>query len=558
MRPRVRVAALLLSAGACHSSLTFAERGPVQGDPTQTLPRIAPSKPADSNVTVQVERPDAALQNLLASRLTPRHFRIEGARTLPFDQIAAKFAPLANREITVAELLQAAESVTQLYKEAGYPLSFAFVPAQSFEHGDVLVTVVEGYVANVTVRGKPGPAEARLRKIAEQLKQDRPLRQERFEHYVNVLAQQPGMQVAATVQPPTTTDGACEMVLEVKRKPFTFGTGVEWMSPGVRAIATATTNSLTPLGEQLSVSTLFPKGRDNEEYYAASYAQPIGTEGMLAKLTASHYRGVPENAALAPIGFESRYVNDSKRLGGTLSYPLILNNRHALTLTGGMYANSQFERYTQAVQPGAGRQVELSTSVRVASLEMGYVQRAEGVTRSATLGLYKGFDALGANRENNQNDLNFLRTRLLVSQANDLPFGFGIALSAAGQFSDQRLASSEQISFGGRFFGLGYPAGEVAGDKGWGASAELNRLFTVDFTYLKTLQPFLVADMARVVSNSVSLSHRTLQSLAIGLRFSDRRYYTMDVSVAQPVGDKPTNASHRSPRFNLLWSYQLD
>ncbi len=238
----------------------FAERGPVQGDPTQTLPRIAPSKPADSNVTVQVERPDAALQNLLASRLTPRHFRIEGARTLPFDQIAARFTPLANREITVAELLQAAESVTQLYKDAGYPLSFAFVPAQSFENGDVLVTVVEGYVANVTVRGKPGPAEARLRKIAEQLKQDRPLRQERFEHYVNVLAQQPGMQVAATVQPPTTTDGACEMVLEVKRKPFTFGTGVEWMSPGVRAIATATTNSLTPLGEQLSVSTLFPKG----------------------------------------------------------------------------------------------------------------------------------------------------------------------------------------------------------------------------------------------------------------------------------------------------------
>ncbi len=65
----------------------------------------------------------------------------------------------------------------------------------------------------------------------------------------------------------------------------------------------------------------------------------------------------------------------------------------------------------------------------------------------------------------------------------------------------------------------------------------------MDFTYLKTLQPFLAADMARVYSNSVSLSHlQTLQSLAIGLRFSDRRYYTMDVSVAQPVGDKPTNA----------------
>jgi len=558
MRTRERVAALLIGVGAMHSGLSHAERGPVQGDPTQTLPAIAPSKPAQSNVTVQVERPDSALQNLLASRLTPRHFKIEGAKTLPFDQIAAKFTPLANREITVAELLQAAESVTQMYKDAGYPLSFAFVPAQAFENGTVLITVVEGYVANVTVRGKPGPAEGRLRQIAEQLKKDRPLRQESFEHYVNVLAQQPGMQVNATVQPPTTTDGACEMVLEVKRKPFTFGTGVEWMSPGIRAIATATTNSLTPFGEQLSFSTLFPKGRDSEEYYAATYAQPLGTEGMLAKITASHYRGVPENASLAPIGFESRYVNDSKRLGGTLAYPLILNNRHALTLTGGFYATSQFERYTQAVNPGAGRKVELSTSVRVASAEVSYLQRGTGVTRNATLGLYKGFDALGANRENNLNDLSFWRTRLLVSQANDLPFGFGMALSAAGQYSDNRLASSEQISFGGRFFGLGYPAGEVAGDKGWGASAEINRLFTVDFTYLKTLQPFIVTDMARVYSNSVSLSHRTLQSVAIGLRFSDRRFYTMDVSVAQPVGDKPTNASHRSPRINLLWSYQFD
>ena len=558
MRTRERVAALLIGVGVIHSGLSHAERSPVQGDPTQTLPNIAPSKPPQSNVTVQVERPSSALQNLLAAKLTPKHFRIEGAKTLPFDQVAAKFTPLANREITVAELLQAAESVTQMYKDAGYPLSFAFVPAQSFENGDVLITVVEGYVANVTVRGKAGPSEARLRKIAEQLKKDRPLRQESFEHYVNVLAQQPGMQVNATVQPPSTTDGACDMVLDVKRKPFTFGTGVEWMSPGIRAIATATTNSLTPFGEQLSFSTLFPKGRDSEEYYAASYAQPIGTEGMLAKITASHYRGVPENTSLIPLGFESRYVNDSKRLGGTLSYPVILNNRHALTLTGGFYANSQFERYTQAVQPGVGNKIELSTSVRVASAEASYLQRGTGVTRSATLSVFKGFDALGANRQNNLNDLSFWRTRLLVSQANDLPFGFGMALSAGGQYSGNRLASSEQISFGGLFFGLGYPAGEVAGDKGWGASAEINRMFTVDFTYLKTLQPFIVTDMARVYSNSVSLSHRNLQSVAIGLRFSDRRYYTMDVSVAQPVGDKPTNASHRSPRINLLWSYQFD
>ncbi|MCY1506819.1 POTRA domain, ShlB-type [compost metagenome] len=555
MRALHRVAALLVGVGAFHHGLVQADpRSPVQGDPTLTLPKIAPARP-DSSVTVQVERPQSALQELLEARLTPRRFRIEGVKTLPFAEVAAQFSPLANREITVAQLLEAANTVTKMYKDKGYPLSFAFVPAQDFANGDVLVTVVEGYVARVTVTGKAGPVEGRLRAIGEKLQQDRPLRQETFEHYVNVLALQPGMQVAATVQPPTATDGASEMVLDVKRKPITVGTGIEYMSPGLRAIATATTNALTPLGEQVSVSALFPKGRDNEEYYAASYAQPLGTEGMIARINASHYRGVPQNATLPGIGFNQRYINDTKRIGGSLSYPLLLNNAHSLTLTGGFYGADQFERYTHTA---TGTKVTLGTNVRVGTAELTYVQRGEGVTRNATLGLYKGFDLLGASRENNVNDLSFLRTRLLLSQALDLPARFGLTLSAAGQYSGNKLASGEQISFGGRFFGLGYPAGEVAGDKGWGASAEISRLFTPDMAYLRTVQPYVLADVARVFSNSVSLSHRKLSSVALGARFSDRRFYTLDLSVAQPVGDMPTNARHRSPRINATYSYQLD
>ncbi|ALD92514.1 ShlB/FhaC/HecB family hemolysin secretion/activation protein [Cupriavidus gilardii] len=557
-RTHTRVAMLLLGLGAwqggMHSVLAADPRSPVQGDPTQTLPKIAPPKPT-GEVKVQVERPDPAMQNLLSARLTPARFQIEGVKTLPFDQIADKFKPLAGKEITVAELLQAANAVTEMYQQQGYPLSFAFVPAQSFENGNVLITVVEGYVARVTIRGNAGPLENRLRAIAERLKEERPLTRASFDRYSSVLGLQPGVQVGATVQPPTTTDGASEMVLEVKRKPIAFGTGVDYMSPGVRAIATATASGLTPLGEQLTVSALFPKGRDDEEYYALGYAQPIGTEGLVARVNASHYRGVPQNATLEQIGFNRRYVNDNKRLGASLSYPLLLSARHSLTLSGGLYGTDQFERYTQA---GTDRSVAIGTNVRVVNAELAYVQRKEGVSRSATLGLYKGVDALGARRENNANDLSFLRTRLLLSQATDLPFGFGMAVSAAGQYSGDRLASSEQISFGGRFFGLGYPAGEVAGDKGWGASAEISRLFGMDMTYLKTLQPYVMADVARVYSNSYSLTHRSLSSVALGVRFSDRRYYTLDLSLAQPVGDKPINADRRSPRINASWSYQFD
>ena len=98
---------------------------PTYGD---TLPKSeAPAGPAVT-INIQTRAVDPALQKLLTSHLTPSSFKIAGLQALPFDQVAALFAPLANRDTTVAELLQAANKVTQMYKEQerGYPLSFAF------------------------------------------------------------------------------------------------------------------------------------------------------------------------------------------------------------------------------------------------------------------------------------------------------------------------------------------------------------------------------------------------------------------------------------------------
>jgi len=133
-----------------------------------------------------------------------------------------------------------------------------------------------------------------------------------------------------------------------------------------------------------------------------------------------------------------------------------------------------------------------------------------------------------------------------------------VVVSGAAQYSGAVLPSSEQISFGGRFFGLAYPAGEVAGDRGWGASVEINRAFQVSMDYLKTVQPYLLYDTAKVYSNAGTLVHDQLGSIALGVRFSDRKYYTLDLAIARPVGDKPINSSSRSLRFNAAYTYQFN
>ena len=496
-----------------------------------------------------------ALENLLATHLTPTKFQIEGVKTLPFPEIAAHFAPMAGHDITVAQLLAAANDVTKLYADRGYPLSFAFVPAQTFEGGVVRVTVVEGYVARMRVEGTPGPLEERLRAISKHMMDERPLRRETFERVTGVLALQPGVQITATVQPPTTTDGASELVLNVKRQPYTIGTGMEYRS-GVRAVITGTVNSLTPLGEQITVSTLQPRGSNHETFYSATWAQPIGTDGLLAKLSWSHYRGMPENLPLGQLGYQSRYLTDTQRLGLSLSYPLLLSSTRSLTVTGTFYGNDDKQQYTPINT--AIPQTELAAKVRVLGAEALYTEVKPGETRRASFGLYQGIDAAGASKSANNNvDLGFLRTRITASEAHDLPFGFGMAISGAAQYSGAVLPSSEQISFGGRFFGLAYPAGEVAGDRGWGLSLELNRLFTASMTYLKTVQPYVLYDTAKVYSNAGTLIHDQLGSIALGVRFSDRKHYTLDLALAKPVGDMPTNSGARSLRFNAAWTYQF-
>ena len=136
------------------------------------------------------------IQELLARHLTPQKIQVDGVKAIPFDEVAQRFTPLVGRDVTIGELMETANSVTALYKERGYALSFAFVPAQTFENDVVRITVVEGYVADVKVKGDPGPAEKRIRAIADRIRADRPLRQDTFERYVNVLGLTPGVNIA--------------------------------------------------------------------------------------------------------------------------------------------------------------------------------------------------------------------------------------------------------------------------------------------------------------------------------------------------------------------------
>lgn len=554
--------ALAAASAASPANPAHAQTRPAaSGNPLEALPQIRTPNGAPT-VSVHIEPNAQQLEKLLGTHLTPSKVQIDGVKAIAFSDVAKHFSPFVGKDTTIGQLVEAANAVTRLYQSRGYALSFAFVPAQAFENGIVHVTVVEGYVSSVKITGNPGGTERKIRSIADHIRNERPLKRATFEHYVNALGLLPGVKIAATVQPPQTTDGATSLDLNVERKPFNVATGIDLHHPGIQGLVTVTENGLASLGEALSISTLVPKGRDNQTYYAANGALPIGSNGFVARLNASHYRGNPVDNPGLPSTISRTVVSD--KLGLSAAYPLYLSNARSVMGTMSAYASHDENSYLNTL---TGATLSLRSQVRVIQAQLDYADTRPGQTRRASFNVAKAFDLLGASKAGETNvpgatatnpaSLTFVRTGASFSQTNDWPFKLGTAMSLTGQYSPNSLPTSEQIAFGAQRFALGYEPGEASGDSGFGASFEINRAIAVGSHYLQTFTPYVSFDMARVYLHTGPTSPSKLSSVALGFRVTDNKHYSLDLSMAKPIGDAPIESPSRSPRFNATFSYQL-
>uniref|UniRef100_UPI0039EE26C6 ShlB/FhaC/HecB family hemolysin secretion/activation protein n=1 Tax=Bordetella sputigena TaxID=1416810 RepID=UPI0039EE26C6 len=550
----------MLAAGICTAAHAD---GPLRGNPVDALPPLEKPRTQPPPARLEGRTPErSAVEARLAQRIVPRHFDVSGVHAIPFAEVSALLAPLANKEISVGQLVQHTDRITALYRERGYPLSFAVVQNQSFEQGRVVVTVVEGYISNVRIDGDAGSAAPRLNALARPLLREKPLTAATLERVLNLMRMVPGVSFKPALELPRRADGATELVLDTRHKAFGANGGVVDLGTGMQPLLSASANSLTPLGEQTRLTGSVPLGTDDVRYIAGDITLPIGNDGLGLKIDGFHYKARPEDDAVEQLGFDRTVKTD--RVGIGVSYPFLLDNRQSLTGTLGVYAVNAQDRYDLR---GSDLWLRQDTRVRAATAELRYITVAAARSTDIALSVSRGFDKFGADKHIDSNygysavpnvDLDFTRWNLNAKQSFVLPAQFGLTLSAAGQYSDDVLPTSEQISFGSWRFGMGYPQGEQSGDKGVGASAEVNRRFVIGMPLLSALQPYLLIDYARTWYNAAELKpYNTahLSSVAIGMRVTDDRYYMFDFNVAKPIAAASSEGDGRGWRFNANYSF---
>lgn len=162
----------------------FAQVDPGQ-DRFPEEPQFPVPLPEDGTPETPPTPPAAPLPSGADTPFTVTDIQVVGSNIFEDATLAAIVAPYENREITLAELQQAADAITQLYLNEGYITSRAIVSPQTVADGIVQIEVLEGELEEITVEGTETLQDYVKVRIAQG--GTRPLNQARLEDQLRLL-----------------------------------------------------------------------------------------------------------------------------------------------------------------------------------------------------------------------------------------------------------------------------------------------------------------------------------------------------------------------------------
>ena len=554
---------LVLALGGCLASgLLLAAPLPNAGQLLPSVP-LTPA-PASGKAPVLVPPPDQSSPTPASDeRIRIAEVRITGNTVFSEAQLQALIAPelaagesngSAGKLFSFAELQSLAEHITTYYREQGYLLARAYLPAQEVRDGRLEIAVLEGRVSRINWSNDSRHADAVLDGRLDDIPVDAPLYNPTLERGLLLIGDLPGSEVQATVRPGVSI-GTSELDISLRDRKGLFAGNVSVDNEGnpysgeYRLGAGLTVNSPLRLGDAFNVN-LLGGGRDYQ-YGRLAWQVPVGQRGLAIGLAASsmNYRLQQEFAPLdahgtAQIGSvyalyplqRSRYSNvnaqlafDYKKLEDRVdAVSSVVNRKLGVWQTG--LSGSRYDGL------GGGGLSTWSLNAVAGSLSLDPTAQAIDAASLRTEGGYaKGM--------------------IQLSRLQQLADNWNLYAQIGGQAAQKNLDSSEKYSLGGSAAVRAYPQGEAPVDDGWLGTIELR------YSPAPNWQASVFNDAAQGKLQHAPVkstdNQRRLSGAGVGVSYAGTGGLSVQATLAWRTGEAPTSDIDRSPRgwLRMLHSF---
>lgn len=472
---------------------------------------------------------------------------IEGATVFTSDEMRPAYSEFLNRRVTSADLTAIVDRLTKQYRDAGYALSRALIVPQDVDDGVVQISIVEGWIDQVEIRGS-ATDHADLMPYTRALVAERPTRLATMERQLFLMADQRGISITdSVVNEITPGSGRYSLVIQAEIDRF-------------QAIAGMDNYGSTSVGPL--------------QAWATAYANGAFTGQDTLALSASAAANDPKEWRYGELAYDTALGNGLS-LGGYVSYGAFepdgadaLVDTEGDTFIGGLRAIYTFYRTrdtdiratARATLRNGNEDDVLGPNYRdrtrtLAAGVRAYRRNVFGGTLNGGVEIEKGLAVLGASSKgdtllsNADGDPTFGRISADLSWYRPLGHNWALSLAFSGQRAFDPLLSSQEFYLGGSYVGRGYDTGELSGDDGFGGSLEVQYGRKTTYHWLKSWQIYAFYDGGAVWNRGGG--RQSLTSAGAGLRLSLPQNITAGFELAKPLTYRAPDNSNRIPRVRF-------
>lgn len=541
---------------ACSVAPAFAATPPDAGTIQHSVEQPPVTTPPKNNVEIEVKREEVpeTTQQDQGPRIHVSAFRFTGQSIYSQEELQKLVKDSVDKDLTLPELQAIAQKIAEHFRQQGYLVANAYLPAQDVAAGTLEIIVVPGQYEGIDIRNKSRLSTEIVQSWLSNIKPGDYVKKDVLERALLLMSDTSGVSIKATLAPGKTS-GTTTLIVEIIDSheiggSFSLDNNGNYYTGEGRGRVSVDLNNISGKGDVLSFDDTYSGGGLNNA--AIRYLLPIGREGARIGLSYStlHYNLGKEFKAL-------EFSGDSKVTGLFASYPLI-RSRDANLFAQIGYDMSQLTDQGFGIKMSDKRDNIFSVGLNGASRDAKGLSTYDLSIASGNLSFKGGTDIFGEPAEEidrttaktagryTKATLGFSRQQLLNDR---LSFLFSIN----GQVANKNLDSSQKLYLGGYSGVRAYAEGEAPGDQGYILTGELRWNLPTP-----SLQLAAFFDKGHVTVNKNPWpgsgdNGRTLSGAGIGLLASIHKDYTVRLDYAWKVNDEQdTAAPNRGGRWWLL------